>query len=183
MFVRNWYNISYLTMFGGNFPDDYALVNMNGTKLTDSSGVNFNATVYQNPVFPETAYTSFSSSNTAVLIGTDTEVNFDDYKMSTTLNVKATLDKSAFSYSYDETNKCMVLKSKVQLSNQVGTEQTISSYCLTQYVKVYGTYNYNYDAVMIYKEILETPITIPASETSYMEIEIKYQLPNQFTPN
>lgn len=175
--------MNYLKMFGGNFPDDYALVSLDGNKLTDSSGVNFKATVYQNPVFPETTSTSFSESSVALVVGSDTAVNFDDYKMTANLNVKATLDKTAFKYSYDEVTKCLNVTSKIKLSNQVGTEQTITSYCLTEYVKVYGTYNYNYDAVMFYKEILETPITIPASETTYMEINIQYQLPDSFIPN
>lgn len=177
MFVRNWYIANYYRAFGGNIADQYdtnRYVSSDGCKIQNYEGTYFNPSVFQNNIVPSLTSTGFSSAGTCFLCGTDTEVNFDDYRMTVNLNVIGSIDTSTFSYSLED--NVLTAKIKVKLSNQVGTEQTISSWCVTQRCKYYGLYTSYYEAIMMYKEILDTPITLEASETKYMEIEIKYNL-------
>jgi hypothetical protein len=191
MFLRNYYNILALRAvrnFEGitpttAFPDVYGSFGAGKLSIkrwneTVENAI-YNSYTYAIP-YLKPSYLGFNSvssptdsGSTAIVFGTgDTPVTMDDYKLDNVITSsiiqRASISAGNLNYTaltYDPTTDTFTLRIRVVITNSSASPVIINEYGLV-------TYYY-----LFYREVLATPVVIPAGDSVFFECDIKFKVP------
>lgn len=173
MLLRNFYNILALTTTGDNpigtssswGDGSLNLKQLNGAIKTCLNAFTNLSYWYMYNVFP-TIYMSYGKE--CILFGTDdTPVTFNDYTLSGYKSLSHTTNPTWDGVQYNADTKEYSNILRATIKNNTGADFTI---------KEIGIKTYGYD-ILMYREVLETPITIPAGKTITYTHEFKFAMP------
>lgn len=172
MLLRNFYNMLTYLMLGSkslgstsNFGEGFNYVKKTDGSICTMSDVSS----YKEYYFPM-AYMSgngYSSLAGNIAFGTDdTPVTFNDYKLTNlkyfTINGSPTCD----GITYDATTKTFSNIFRCNYTNDTGADITVKEIGVT-----------TVQNCLIYREVLETPFTVPAGKTFTFTHEFKFAMP------
>lgn len=172
MLLRNFYNMMALLLTGNTALNDgfqdgsLNLKNMSGdayTALDSIWSVSSGAVYYWFP----TCYLNYGKE--CFIFGTDdTAVTYDDYTLSL-----ASLTNVQYSWdgiNYDAESKTYSNTARFIFKNNTSSDITVKEIGIR-------TYGYQPQSVLLYREVLETPITIPAGNSVTYTHEFKFTMP------
>lgn len=184
MFLRNYDNIIVLYHFssGTGLTHDYSNKLFIGSSTVFGDGnINVrssNGTVQGFRKFGNMNYvqyiTSLSSSRICLGTGT-TPVTYEDYTLSGTVLDNSKLTYVSYKIDYDATNRKVSKTVTYTYTNETEEAITISEWGLFfNYYEVNGGFRFVNDGyvVLLYREVLETPITIEPGTSATLKFKI-----------
>ena len=177
MWLRNFYNSLACMVLGGGFTSTSNLDdnNISLKKIDGSFASNFgNSSIwYFYPVseygkFYQHSSGSMGSLNYGLIFGSgDTKVTYDDYKLTEPLTNKCTITNLVYGTpTYDAETKTWSCTVQFDLKNTSSTAAVIKEVGLR-----------NYSPVLLYREVLDEPITLGAGITMAYNHTFKFTMP------